>query len=1121
MQINLTFESDFDNLYNSYASSTPERLALLDIEGISRPKLDVGNMSHAYFTENLSDISIDQNANANESIGPNNYSAEIIKGIMKLEGYYLLWRYANKRYGLRTANKLIRAILDGELYFHDPTGIQIPYCYAFSTTPLLTVGRNYGQLYSVPPKRADSFIAQVAELTLDLSQEFCGALAPSDVLVNYAWFAKREQKDDKAIVNDLQKIVHIYGNKFRVGGQSLRRNVPILINSEWVKIGDFVDSFINQPGETAVKIPEGHTILSFNTFTGETSFNKVYAVTRHIRKNPLMKVTLANGDNIEVTSDHSLFTLNENAELEECTPADMPENIIVPINFANDDNQVVDISKYKEVFKRTNGNAKLYDYITLDNKLMYLLGYFLGNGSVTSDRINLSVCNEFLENYFYENYKEFSPHVYKGTVDINCGKQFCAWVADTFGNNSHNKNIPISISLKSNSLYLIAGLIDSNGYLDREPGKYSYDVSSVSKRLIKSTQFTLQAHGILATYSEKHTNNNYIHMERTMHRLYISNDYAHMIPCVLKRTDYKGFNTTPLYDLTNIKLACRKVFRQSKYNWKANTVRYSVIDKLERDFTEILETPPTLDSIEEMKCAASLHGMPKVISKNAQANTIYNFAKGYNLNIKSGISSFKVNLLEQRKRIEDLLRKVKAMRYVIPIKVKSIEILEDNDEYVYDISVEKNENFVSANGIFAHNSPFTNVSLFDRANLSKVWGDYYYPDGSTVDIEYVIHIQKVFGEWFSKGDPVSGLPYRFPVVSANIYKDENNEPVDIDFLDWLSRVNIDKGCFNIYANEGTKIASCCRLTNNMERMRYRTDTLGGGVGLNIGSHRVVTINLPRIGIQADGDEDLFFRILDNRLEKAKKLLLIHREELLTRRIESQFLKFYNPLKWFSLDDMFSTVGIVGVYEANYFMGKDIRTEEGIRFTTKLLNHIENRLDQFSAENRHSFNCEEIPAESTAVSLATKDRILFGEAAQPFILYSNQYIPLIVDATMLERIKLSGKFMSLLSGGGILHLNIADKIHNAEQMKKLILVSIKNGVENFAVNYGFGECENGHVHIAGNNPKCPECGGKIVDYMTRVIGYFTKVSSWNPVRREYEFPLRKFMNINNSQERKTV
>jgi hypothetical protein len=40
-------------------------------------------------------------------------------------------------------------------------------------------------------------------------------------------------------------------------------------------------------------------------------------------------------------------------------------------------------------------------------------------------------------------------------------------------------------------------------------------------------------------------------------------------------------------------------------------------------------------------------------------------------------------------------------------------------------------------------------------------------------------------------------------------------------------------------------------------------------------------------------------------------------------------------------------------------------------------------------------------------------------------------------------------------------------------------------------------------------KCPICLGRIDSHLTRIVGYFTPVDNWNPVRRTYEFPKRVF------------
>lgn len=176
MQTPNTFEPEFDALYESFLENKKGK-ELLKLDGISPDKIDVGEMSHKYFTEKLSDTSVDMNANANEELSANNYQAEVTKGILKLEGYYLLWRYMKKRFGLERANEALSSIWRGDIYFHDTggQGMQIPYCFAFSTTPIMLEGRPYGQLYSTPPKRSDSFMAQVIETCMDMSQEFAGA----------------------------------------------------------------------------------------------------------------------------------------------------------------------------------------------------------------------------------------------------------------------------------------------------------------------------------------------------------------------------------------------------------------------------------------------------------------------------------------------------------------------------------------------------------------------------------------------------------------------------------------------------------------------------------------------------------------------------------------------------------------------------------------------------------------------------------------------------------------------------------------------------------------------------------------------------------------------------------
>ena len=411
-------------------------------------------------------------------------------------------------------------------------------------------------------------------------------------------------------------------------------------------------------------------------------------------------------------------------------------------------------------------------------------------------------------------------------------------------------------------------------------------------------------------------------------------------------------------------------------------------------------------------------------------------------------------------------------------------------------------------------SPFCNISLFDKYNMKALYGDTIYPDGSTIDFNYAMHIQEVFMKWFCQGEPGKDLPYKFPIVTANFTTDAENNIKDQDFLDTVSKHNTALGCINIHAGAENKLASCCRLINDPVRMRQITaDTFGNG-GVNIGSHRVVTINLPRIAHESKGNWSMFYYILDRKLEDIKDLLVVHRQYLLARRVEQGFLKLFT-VGMVSMNHFFSTIGFTGVHEAISIMGLNVENT-GFENTKALIAYIDNKALEFSKKTGFPFNVEETPAESAAIKLYNKDVILYNDMPrQESGMYSNQFIPLHSDVSIIDRVTKTGELMKNVSGGAILHMNVADQIKHPEIMKKLISFAVKNGVTHHAINYGFSICENDHNTI-GVFDTCPICQGRITDHMTRIVGYFVKTSTWNETRREKDFPERKWNKINDKE-----
>jgi len=342
------------------------------------------------------------------------------------------------------------------------------------------------------------------------------------------------------------------------------------------------------------------------------------------------------------------------------------------------------------------------------------------------------------------------------------------------------------------------------------------------------------------------------------------------------------------------------------------------------------------------------------------------------------------------------------------------------------------------------------------------------------------------------------------VVTLNLKVDEHKEIIDQETFKYFCEINLN-GLFNFFVSDSNKLASCCRVVNNIN---VHMSVFGEG-GVNIGSLRVVTLNLARIGNQvakAGGDIDMYYEKLDEQLDKAYHMLLAHRE-FIELQIQRGACPFFNEqLGYMFMERFFLTFGINGLYEGLMEMGYNMLEEDGLELARSILDRISTYAnDKCDPEEKILFNVEQVPGESLAVKHALKDRIVCG---MDYSIYANQFVPLWSDINLERRIKIDGDLSKYMSGGCISHINLVDRISSTQQMEHVVRYAIRNHCEHFAINYSYNCCENQHITISGTAEVCPICGDQIIDHITRVVGYFTSVSAWSPGRRE-EFKTRKF------------
>ena len=437
-------------------------------------------------------------------------------------------------------------------------------------------------------------------------------------------------------------------------------------------------------------------------------------------------------------------------------------------------------------------------------------------------------------------------------------------------------------------------------------------------------------------------------------------------------------------------------------------------------------------------------------------------------------------------------------------------------------------NHLSRSGV---ESPFTNISLFDRvklaglissdnygwyfANKKEVAFDNGLEDKMSSDdwkefvINYIIELQEIYAKFHEKGDPLNnGIPYRFPVTTMNISKDDDDKVLDEKFFEFVCQRDITR--FNIFTSKGTKVASCCRLINDAELLDMGSSVNSfGGSTVSMGSHRVVTINFARIAYEADS-LDNFYKILDKRIWGAAKVLKAHK--VLIGKMEEKGLEPFISRGWIRMDRLFSTFGILGVVEAKKILEERFGSEiaENQDVMQDFLVYLNKHSQEYAKELGLFSNIEQIPGESYAVRLATVDNMIFPE--QDIIdapLYANQFVPLWQDASLWEKLEADGKYNQLLTGGGIVHAQLGSKT-TSSQNKKIIEFAIKCGCEHFVLNSVYSKCPECGAVYDHKVVSCSKCNHNKMSYFTRVVGFFVPVDSWNPTRREWEFNKRTFI-----------
>ena len=280
---------------------------------------------------------------------------------------------------------------------------------------------------------------------------------------------------------------------------------------------------------------------------------------------------------------------------------------------------------------------------------------------------------------------------------------------------------------------------------------------------------------------------------------------------------------------------------------------------------------------------------------------------------------------------------------------------------------------------------------------------------------------------------------------------------------------------------------------------------------------VVSINLPQIGIIADGDEEVFWKLFDERLDLCFEALMCRHRALLgtlsdVSPIHWQYGAIARLEKGEKIDKFlkggYSTIslGYIGLYELTKLMkGVSHTQKEGEEFALRVMNHLRETCDKWKKETGIGFGLYGTPAESLCYRFARIDKERFGTIKDVTDkgFYTNSYhVDVREKIDAFSKLKFESQFQKISNGGCISYVVIPNMSHNLEAMRELVKYIYEN-LQYAEFNTKSDYCQvcgyTGEIKINDNLEwECPECGNKDKNKMNvtrRTCGYLGE-NFWN-------------------------
>ena len=265
----------------------------------------------------------------------------------------------------------------------------------------------------------------------------------------------------------------------------------------------------------------------------------------------------------------------------------------------------------------------------------------------------------------------------------------------------------------------------------------------------------------------------------------------------------------------------------------------------------------------------------------------------------------------------------------------------------------------------------------------------------------------------------------------------------------------------------------------------------------------VTIIMPTLAMEAEGNVEKFFEILDQKIHEAKEMLLERYEFMCAQSPDSAKFMYengtmsgYKPEEGIrsALKHGTLVIGQLGLAETlQILIGKDHTTKEGMELAKRIEQLFKDRCAEFKKAEHLNFGVYYTPAENLCYTAMKKFKDKYGEienVSDKDFFTNSIHVPVWKKVSPLEKIDIESQLTGYSNAGCITYVELESTCkNNLEALEQIVNYAMDKDIPYFAINVPNDTClECGYTDEF--NDKCPICGSEHIQQLRRVTGYLT-------------------------------